>query len=82
MSEFIFSNHPERPISMLQAAMRITYGVEDDPDNVEECTECGYDIVEPGRELCTQCFKDYHGPDDSDLDPECCGGFSIEVRPC
>jgi hypothetical protein len=55
----------------------------DYPDEVEGyCTNCGYDVLSPGRELCDQCFKDYHGPDDSDYDPECCGGFSIEVCPC
>jgi hypothetical protein len=45
------------------------------------CKLCGYDIS-ASDDLCGTCLKDYHGPEDSDYDPECCGGFSIEVRPC
>jgi hypothetical protein len=53
----------------------------DDPDNIEECTECGYDILSPGREMCDKCFQDYHGPDnDKDLDPESIGGFTYDIQ--
>jgi hypothetical protein len=38
-------------------------GSPDTDDTDAECLECGYDILSPGRELCDQCFQDYHGPD-------------------
>jgi hypothetical protein len=52
----------------------------DDPENIEECVECGYDVA-PGRELCALCFAELHGPDnDKDLDPELHGDWSINVQ--
>jgi hypothetical protein len=50
----------------------------DDPDGVELCTECDEE-AQPGRDLCIQCFADYHGPD-NDLDPESIGGFTYDIQ--